>query len=402
MHILVLHRNKFERMGYDVAIDHDEHEVVYAGTKQYVENVPPGVRCRTVVYEDGVPLEDQLRPWLAGEPRFSRLIARHEETIMPAAILREELGIPGMRTAEARNFRDKMAMKSTLAAAGIRTPRFVAAEELPDAEPWHGKTIAKPRDSRGSQGVLQFGTFAEAREFVDSQRGTEGFVHRYELEEFVEGPIWHVDGFLFDGVPAVAQPSRYIGTPLGFEHRKPIGSVQHPHPELAEWAVECLRVLGGRTLTFHLEAIETGSGLVFLEVAARCGGGYIVNCVRSKHGIHLHTLDMASYVEGALATRFIGPEQSPLAYGFFLYPGHLYDTAPCRVSVPDERLESPTLVNYQLRDPDEPTPAKHSYRPEDLPFSGVVAGPDPEALDEWIQGLFEEVVVTPETAAVVA
>jgi hypothetical protein len=65
MHILVLHRNKFERMGYDVAIDHDEHDVVYAGTRQYVENIPPGVRCRTVVYEDGIPLENQLRPWLA-------------------------------------------------------------------------------------------------------------------------------------------------------------------------------------------------------------------------------------------------------------------------------------------------------------------------------------------------
>jgi hypothetical protein len=399
MHILVLHRNKFERMAYDVAIDHDAHDVVYAGTAQYVENIPPGVRCRTVVYDDAAPLEDQLRPWLAREPQFDRLIARHEETIMPGAILREEFGIPGMWRAEAHNFRDKMAMKRAVAAAGIRTPRFVPAAEAPSVAPWPGKTIAKPRDDRASQGVHLFETFRAACEFIASQ--PEELAERYELEEFVEGAIWHVDGFLFDGEPAVAQPARYVGTPLGFEHRQPIGSVQHPDPELEEWTIACLRALGGRTLTFHLEAIVTDSGPVFLEVAARCGGGYIVDCMQRKHGIHLHTLDMASYVEGAVATRFVGAERSPLSYGFFLYPGHLYGTAPCEVSVPEERLESLTLVKYQLRDPDAPTPATHSYRPEHLPFSGVVAGPDPDALDAWIEGLFQEVVVTPREAAAV-
>lgn len=402
MKILVLHQNQFERMKYGVAIDHDVHAVVYAGTQEYISGIPVGLRCETFVWDKALPIADQLIPWMRNHGPFDRVLARHEKTILPAATLREEFGIPGMGPKEAINFRDKVAMKRTLDAAGIRVPRFLKASEISPDAGWAGKTILKPRDEAGSQGVKLFATYREAYAFVEQQRGDSGasdpdgsFADRYELEEFLAGPIWHVDGFLYDGHPAVVQASQYVGVPLDFEHGQPIGSVQHPMPELESWAVDCVRALGGRTLTFHLEAIMTETGPVFMEVAARCGGSYIVETVERKYGINLHVLDMASDVEGKLATRFLQSEPAPEWFGLFLYPGRCYQGAPVEVFVPDERLRDPRLVAHTMRDPQAPTRTSHSYRPEDLPFSGLVTDTDPEALDQWLRGLFGEVTVTP-------
>ncbi|MFJ3162761.1 inositol monophosphatase family protein [Streptomyces kanasensis] len=411
MRILVLHQNLFERLAYERAIDHSVHDVVYAGTPQYLANIPAHVRCGTFPLDPARPVTHQLRPWMAGQPPFQRIIARHEKLITPAAELRDAFGIPGMGAAAARNFRDKVTMKRTLERAGFRVPRFVPADGLaapdrPGAGPgWRGRTIVKPRDEGGSQGVRLFETLDEALEFVRAataqssadpaaEQGTGGgFAARYELEEYVEGPIWHVDGFLFKGEAVVAQPSRYVGTPLGFENGAPIGSVQFDHPELTEWAVRCVRALGGETLTFHLEAIMTPSGPVFMEVAARCGGGYIVDVTERRTGAHLHTLDMASDVDDALAERFLGTPAPGLAHGFFLFPGHVHGGAAVSVRGARALLDDPVVAHHRIAAPGTTTPTSHSYRPEHLPLSGVVRGPDPEALVRYVERVLAQVTV---------
>lgn len=392
MRILILHQNKFDRMRYEHAINHDTHDVTYAGAAEYVENIPPHIRCTTFTWDPVDPVGPQLRTWVAGQKPFDRLIARHEDLIMAAAELRSEFGIPGMRPEVARNFRDKVAMKHTLLAAGIRVPRFVELDQPTEADvPWTGKTILKPRDARGSQGVVLFNTVSEALKHIATRKIPRG---RYELEEYVEGPIWHVDGFLFDGEAVLCVPSRYVGTALRFEGGEPVGSVQFDHAQLAEWSVACVRELGGRTLTFHLEAIMTPEGPIFMEVAARCGGGYIVTAIERRTGIHLHSLDMASEVDGALATRFTEPRGDEAKYGFFLFPGHVHGGSRITVKVPPERLEDPVLVSHQLAEPETPTTRTHSYRPEHLPFSGLVRGQDPASLEAWIRALFAETNVT--------
>ncbi|MBT2399360.1 acetyl-CoA carboxylase biotin carboxylase subunit family protein [Streptomyces sp. ISL-100] len=391
MRILVLHQNLFERLGYEQAIDHTAHEVTYAGAQEYLDNIPDHIRCEMHPWDPALPVADQLRPFLAGQPPYDRIIARHELLITPAAELRAEFGIPGMGPETARNFRDKVAMKHTLAAVGVRVPRYLALDECGDAAaPWLGPTIVKPRDEGGSQGVKLFATFEEAAGFVR----TAAFAARYELEEYVEGPIWHIDGFLFEGEVVVVQPSRYVGTPLRFENGEPVGSVQIDNPELADWAVRCVRALGGETLTFHLEAIMTVDGPVFMEVAARCGGGYIVRATELRTGAYLHTLDMASDIESTLATRFIGLARSDLSHGFFLFPGHVHGGAEVTVEVADGMLDDPLVLSHLMMPPGTPTARKHSYRPENLPLSGVVAGADPADVERWIRRLFETTAVT--------
>lgn len=392
-------------MRYDTAIDHTDHEVVYAGTQEYIDQIPAGLSCEKFVWDARLPVEEQLRPWMDERPSFDRIFARHEQLIMPAATLREEFGIPGMRRAAALNFRDKVAMKRAVERTGVRVPRFVPAGHAgADAAPWRGKTIVKPRDGAASQGVELFDSFGEARASVLSRSGADrGSQRMYELEEYLSGPIWHVDGFLCDGEPVIAQPSRYVGTCLGFANGAPLGSVQLSNPRLEQMAVQCVEALGGKTVTFHLEAIETEGEFVFLEVAARCGGGYIVDAIEARHGVHLHTIDMASDIDGCLATRFLSAPRSPLAYGFFLFPGHVYGGAPCDVRTPEGVLDDPCVVSHRITAAGAPSKLRHSYRPEDLPLSGVVAGEDPDALSEWIERLFDGTsVVAGECTAVAA
>ncbi|MFD6420679.1 inositol monophosphatase family protein [Streptomyces sp. NPDC060198] len=408
MRILVLHQNLFDRLGYEQAIDHTAHDVTYAGTQDYLDNIPGHIRCRTFAWDPALPVADQLRPLLAESDPYDRIIARHELLITPAAELRAEFGIPGMGPGTARNFRDKVAMKHTLAEAGIRVPRYLALDApdtlntldslgSADGGPalWQGPTIVKPRDEGGSQGVRLFATLAEATAHVRAQSGeSDEFAIRYELEEYVEGPICHIDGFLFEGEAVVVQPSRYVGTPLRFENGEPLGSVQFDDPELAEWTVRCVRALGGGTLTFHLEAIMTEDGPVFMEVAARCGGGHIVGATELRTGANLHRLDMASDVEGTLATRFVGPADAGLSHGFFLFPGHVHRGAEVTVEVADGLLDDPMVLSHRMTAAGVRTPRKHSYRPENLPLSGVVAHRDPAEMERWMLRLFAGTTVT--------
>ncbi|WP_282206073.1 inositol monophosphatase family protein [Kitasatospora fiedleri] len=391
MRILVLHQNLFDRLGYERAIDHEAHDVTYAGAPEYLDNIPDRIRCEKFPWDPARDVAEQLRPLLAATPH-QRVLARHEKLITPAAELRAEFDIPGQLPDTARNFRDKLAMKSAVAAAGLRVPRHLPADALPDTAPWPGRTVLKPRDGSGSQGVRVFDSYADAAAHLRAQDDPRAAA-RLELEEYVDGPIWHVDGFLFRGEPVIVQPSRYIGTPLGFERGEPVGTVQRDDPALADWAVRCVRALGGETLTFHLEAIETADGPVFLEAAARCGGGYIVRATELRTGAYLHTLDMASDVDDALAERFIGPARADLHHGFFLYPGHVHGSAPVTVRVADGLLDDPVLTGHRLAPPGTRCPSAPSYRPENLPLSGTVAHPDPDAAETWIRRLFARTTV---------
>lgn len=398
MRILILHQNRFDRLAYDRAIDHAAHDVVYAGTAEYVANVPDHVRCRKVTLDGERPVADQLAPWLEAEAPFDRVLTRHELLVAPAAELRARFGIPGMRPEQALGFRDKVAMKTRVAQAGIRVPRHRPADALEPALPWHGRTIVKPRGGAGSKGVYLCDSVADARAVIEAeQRSDPGFAQRYEVEEYLDGPIWHVDGYIFRGEAVAVQAARYLNTCLDMEHGTPLGSVQRHNPDLESWALDCLRALGGGSLSFHLEAIETPEGPVFMEVAARCGGGYIVEMVRRRTGVYMHTVDMASDVADRLATWLIEAPSTDY-HGMVLFPGHVYGGAPCEVRAPAALLEDPCVTTYQIYPAGTPTPTTGSYRPENLALAGMVTGRDPDRLEAWMSALFAEVEVRAQPA----
>src|SRR5688572_27559832 len=62
--------------------------------------------------------------YLARAERIARIVPLDELNLEVAAELREHLRLPGMTISEMRHFRDKLAMRVTAQAAGIRVPPF--------------------------------------------------------------------------------------------------------------------------------------------------------------------------------------------------------------------------------------------------------------------------------------
>ncbi len=398
MRILILHQNRYYKVKYDVAIDHGAHDVHYAGTADYLAQIPQGLRCQTCRIDPTQPYKPQLQAWIEAHGPFERILTRQEKHLMTAAELRAEFAIPGMRPAEMILFRDKVPMKDAILRAGLRAPRYCKVERAAATLPWSGKTILKPRDGAGSQGVRLFASAAEAVAHLHdaaARQPDHDYFRNYELEEFLEGPIWHVDGYLFDGKPVAIQTSKYIGTCLDYNSGNALGSIQFDNPALAAWALECLRSLGARNLTFHLEAIVTADGPAFLEVAGRAGGGDIVETFQRATGIQLHVLDMASDVNGAVAWQHALAEPSPRKFGFFIIPGHQLAGAPCRVLGADALLRSPLVEDHRVLPEQAPTPKEPTYQAHDVPLSGIVSSVDSNPLEAWMRQLFASVRVVP-------
>ena len=397
MRILILHQNSFEQYEYDIAIDHEKHEVTYAGLSEHILRIPKHIRCEKMIWKDSEPVLDQLRSWMKERKPYEKIINRFEYLMLTAAILREEFSIPGMMPNIATNFRDKVQMKKKVENAGLRVPQFFSVKECPNRAPWIGKTILKPRSEGASQGITLFDSYSEAQEFISNQDASakEMYNDHYEVEEYLEGDIWHIDGYIFEKKIIAIQSSYYIGTLLSYQNNgTPIGSVQKDNPELDDWALKCLLSLEADSLTFHMEAIMTVDGPVFLEVGARCGGAYVADVFRLRQGIYLHNLDIASDVEGALATRFTNKILKDKIFGWFLFPGHIYGESPCEVHVSNTILEDTDMVEYKMLSPETPTRNKGTYQPHTLPFAGIVSSDDSESLDSSIKHIFNEVSVT--------
>ncbi len=242
-------------------------------------------------YTDDDAVLDAARA-AAKRHRPRAILALAEIDVERAAVLRGELGLPGLDTVAATVYRDKVLMKVFARAAGIRVPEFAAvttAHEIADFMAAHpGPAVVKPRGGSGSTGVYVLDTAEQAADLADVV-STEP----YEVEEFVDGVLHHVDAFRVFGVPIAAVASHYTGQGC-LEHwtDAPFGSrTLDPNDPLSKRLVaETWRLVDAlpspRTVCVHAEFFVTGSGeIVLCEVAARVAGGPIPRMLREVLGI---------------------------------------------------------------------------------------------------------------------
>lgn len=340
----------FDLVRYDDFIDHRAHRVSYVVNRRGRDGVTASPNSCRIFQIDRLDEAHALRAVIeriiATEGPIDRLIAFSESLQDLAAMLREEYGIPGKKNEENALGRNKLVMKRKVAAAGLKTPRFmpVTSSDTGRALAFASRVgyplILKPVDGQSSNGVRKVLDERALREAIAELPADEC----WDLEAFVSGALMHVDGLVDEtGCVTFVVPSRYVNTCLDFTHGAPLGAIMlEPgtplHGRVCDFATRCVVAIGLRACPFHLELFHAGNDeLVFLEVGARVGGADVPPVIHRATGINLFA-EWVNMTLGRQATLH-APVRSIGAWLMFPRPG----TLPRRVrSVTrfDDRLES--------------------------------------------------------------
>jgi hypothetical protein len=241
---------------------------------------------------------------------LDRIECLWEPGMLPAARLRESLGVPGMTVAETVPFRDKEAMKRVLEAAGVRVPRHARADTAAGcrqaAEAIGYPVVIKPLSGAGSADTYRLADAAE----LEAVLPRLGHVAEVSVEEYVEG-----EEHTFDTVCA---GGRILYFNVGWYRPKPLEgrSVEwiSPQtvalrdvdvPELAAGRAmgeAVLAALGFRTGFTHMEWFRTPAGeAVFGEIGARPPGARSVETMNYACDLDLFTGWAEAVVHGRLS-----------------------------------------------------------------------------------------------------
>ena len=227
----------------------------------------------------------EVRAALGGR-RIDRVESLWEPLMVLAARLREALGVPGLSVAETIPYRDKEAMKLKLDAAGIRTPRHVAAHTV--AECWEAAqrigfpVIVKPIAGAGSADTYRCDTPDELREVLPRV----AHVPVVSVEEFIDGEEYTFDTVTIDGKGAYYNVAGYRPRPLIARSNEwispPVVALRDPDAAALAGGVrmgfDVIRELGFERGFTHMEwYCKAGGEVVFGEIAARPPGAHQVD-----------------------------------------------------------------------------------------------------------------------------
>lgn len=263
--------------------------------------------------------------WTIEEYGVQHVIAVHELEMTRAARLRSEYGLGGMTPETTRLFRDKVAMKEAVSAAGAaRVPRFVALDTAADLDglPWSGRTVVKDRQGVGASAVHVVDEPRAARSLPALLPLEPG---RWEAEEFVAGTMYHCDAVVRAGRVGLSSVSRYLSVPGAYEAGGMLGSLLLDEDDplrhrISGLNTRVLSALGLRDGVTHLEVFHTpADDLVFCEIAARPGGGAIDRVIRLAHGVDI--FEVAVRMQCGLPVDLPPQGRRTAAYGFVgFYP----------------------------------------------------------------------------------
>ncbi|MEU0968326.1 hypothetical protein ABZ357_23875 [Streptomyces sp. NPDC005917] len=238
----------------------------------HYEGLPSDTRVHLVESLDHSSIRrvaEKYAPDLIGLSTCSELF------VEDVASVRAVLGIPGPQPGYTARLRDKWLMKETAARAGIPTAWGVLAVDAASAltsRPDAARLFLKPRNLSGSRGARELrGTDAATAALDGISRHLEDFV----VEEFIDGDLHHIDGFVSGGELAFTL-SRYERPTHRAGGTVPLSSHTVDDPVLSGRAATFIRRVlaawGVSQDVFHCEAFLVDGAFVFCEMAGRPGG----------------------------------------------------------------------------------------------------------------------------------
>jgi biotin carboxylase len=291
------------------------------------------------------------------EVPFDRVVGMSEADLLRAAHLREYLGIPGANVQSTLLFRDKAMMKAEALRFGIKVARYRQIEssvELYRFTHDHGyPVIVKPLRGRGSSGTEMIRDDSDLRRFLSSGPFAKSFgLPALLVEEFVEGNIYHVDGWWSEESARVMSASRYVNSCLDFVGGSFLGShtLSEESPlreKLVSFAKRLLESFPTpKNCLFHIEVFVTPSGdLVLCEAASRLGGNGINEEVRLSTGVDIKM----EYLRSEFGQITLARPTAPQAKGEKIIGRLLVPPMPGKLSHFPSECSHPAVLNYACR-----------------------------------------------------
>ncbi len=225
-----------------------------------------------------------------------RVFGAVEQIQVPLAQAREKLGIPGMRTETALNFRDKHRMKSLLEKAGVPCARHRTASSTEEiwkaAEALGFPLVVKPPAGAGAASTFRVNDAEELRKRLPSV--TVGPNDLVLIEEMVQGNEHSFETISLDGRHVWHSLTHYYPTPLEVLRNPWIQwsvvlprEVDDPkYDDIRAAARTTLDVLGMGTGLSHMEWFRRVDGSIAVsEVGARPPGAQFTQLVGFAHEI---------------------------------------------------------------------------------------------------------------------
>ena len=234
--------------------------------------------------------------YLARNRQIDLIMALDDFDVETAAHLREHFRLPGMGDSLARNFRDKLAMRTTARNAGLLVPEFTGVFNYDELREFMGRVsppwLLKPRSEASSMGIKKINHSDELWPILESLGDQQSF---FLLEQFVAGDVYHVDGLVDNGEVLFSMAHKYGKPPLsvysggGVFITRSLDRESDESKALVELNKEVLKAMGlvrGATHSEYIKSQDDGR-LYFLENAARVGGANIAECVDYATSINL-------------------------------------------------------------------------------------------------------------------
>ena len=272
-------------------------------TQEPIERLAPGLARRLIGHyrvddvTDVAQLEAAVSALASNLGKPDRCFGAFEQLQVPVATVRERLGIPGLPSAAAHNFRDKAQMKDVLRAAGVPAARHALITSRDHAIKFIGEVgfpvVVKPPAGAGARATHRITNPEELESALFSYRPNSQ--NPMLAEEFLRGTEHSIETVSINGKAVWHSVTEYLPTPLDVLENSWMQwcvllprEVDSPQFNDARATVsQALDALGMTTGVSHCEWFRRVDGsLAISEIGARPPGAQITTMVSRANDIN--------------------------------------------------------------------------------------------------------------------
>ncbi len=222
-----------------------------------------------------------------------------EQLQVPLAVARETLGIDGLSSESARNFRDKSRMKDVLRNAQIPCARHTLVGDRETAEAFVARVglpvVVKPPAGAGGKGTYRLDRPEDVATYL--QQSPPNAQNPTLFEEFVRGTEHSFDSVFINGEPVWHSISRYMPSPLEVLENdwiqwcvilpRDVSGAEYDPIRAAGFAAN--KALGLQTGLSHMEWFRMANGSIAIsELGARPPGAQISTLLSYAHDVDFY------------------------------------------------------------------------------------------------------------------